>query len=857
MTTRWRTALLCSVCVTVWAFGARAQNELTPFQQDVNATIERGLAWFRTQADPNTGSLSSGQVTALAVLAFLERTPGGWRGLSDADRDLMTQALSYSLSIEAGASPGAMLLGPQATSQCYNTSTLIMAITRWRLTGGPDFEVAGVPLTTALRNGVLALVARQSSQGASLGGWGYGVADSAALPGGDSRADGSCTHMVVSALSAAQVIEPDAAEALPRVVSFLDANSNANGSHHYVIGEDWDQRSATLTTAALWSYRLAGVSVTDARLQNSLEWLQGTYTYADHSQHPARREDASDWMLRYHNLYLWLSYKAYRATTLLPEGAEGVLSADDVGGARDPVADGYPEAPRGYYYDFTWWLMSTQRPDGSWFNGGNLPAQVEVDTVMALLLMERSLGGACIDTDGDGPCDPLDNCPEVPNPGQADADGDGAGDLCDNCPNQENFDRGECCVPDPGGEDCDGVDDDCDGLVDEETAGVRCDAGGFGLCAAGRTSCENGVLECVADNAPRSETCDGFDVDCDGVVDESTRNACEACGPLEVDACNGDDDDCDGAVDEAADCPGGDLCVAGGCWPPCDGDGSCPAPAICLDGACVPPCVAQGCPEGERCVLETGLCAPEEDPDDCREAPCPTGQVCFGDACVPDECADVMCPADQMCRNGACVPACGPVSCRFAQRCLDGDCVPDPCFEVACGAGEACVAGVCGDDPCAGVTCEENFICDDGDCVPNPCAQVVCPLGQYCDPTQSPPQCVYPEQHPGPLPGDELPDQGVPDAGPGDAGMGDADEGVAADASASDAGSEIDASPETDATPETDAGAPVNDTGFLGDGSTITGSGAGCACDHTQSRPSPLLWLLCLYPLRRRRSHRR
>ena len=38
------------------------------------------------------------------------------------------------------------------------------------------------------------------------------------------------------------------------------------------------------------------------------------------------------------------------------------------------------------------------------------------------------------DTDGDGHLDPSDNCPQVPNPDQADTDGDGFGDVCDGFP---------------------------------------------------------------------------------------------------------------------------------------------------------------------------------------------------------------------------------------------------------------------------------------------------------------------------------------------------------------------------------------------------------------------------------------
>jgi hypothetical protein len=38
-----------------------------------------------------------------------------------------------------------------------------------------------------------------------------------------------------------------------------------------------------------------------------------------------------------------------------------------------------------------------------------------------------------IDADGDGVCDPKDDCPAAPDPAQADVDGDGIGDACDPC----------------------------------------------------------------------------------------------------------------------------------------------------------------------------------------------------------------------------------------------------------------------------------------------------------------------------------------------------------------------------------------------------------------------------------------
>jgi hypothetical protein len=58
------------------------------------------------------------------------------------------------------------------------------------------------------------------------------------------------------------------------------------------------------------------------------------------------------------------------------------------------------------------------------------------------------------DRDGDGVTDDVDNCPDVPNPDQANEDGDKFGDVCDPCPVEAN--------DHPSDPDGDGVADGCD-----------------------------------------------------------------------------------------------------------------------------------------------------------------------------------------------------------------------------------------------------------------------------------------------------------------------------------------------------------------------------------------------------------
>jgi hypothetical protein len=85
---------------------------------------------------------------------------------------------------------------------------------------------------------------------------------------------------------------------------------------------------------------------------------------------------------------------------------------------------------------------------------------------------------------------------------------------------------------------CDGLDNDCVGGPDDGNPGgdQPCDTGEPGRCARGVTACQAGDIECLQPVQPRTETCDGFDDDCDGDVDEDADG-----DPLARDCYNGPD----------------------------------------------------------------------------------------------------------------------------------------------------------------------------------------------------------------------------------------------------------------------------------------------------------------------------
>jgi MYXO-CTERM domain-containing protein len=760
-----------------------AHANVTPFGQAVNDAIDRGLGFIRAHQGGDGGMQDSegGGTTGLAMLCLLEKHSSadwnapavGYGGMDAGDQDRVRRGIGYCISNIAGFRGGG--------SESYKTGNCLMAASLYLASGGPDDVGVGIGVAQAVANAVQALKANQGNFGANQGGWNYNSPEE--------DGDLSTTQFAMAGLSAASAIDPNAGNTLARAVGFVSNTKSGDGGHQYRGGGGYPSTSP-MTSSGIWTYRLAGLPTGEPRVQSAMQWLANNYRFDGMIQ-------VNGWPSQYY--YLWAASKALEVTANDNSGA--FLFSDTIGGQLDPASKGYPEETRRWYFDFAWWLISIQGGDGRWGDGSGGPGgwNLFADTAYAILVLERSLGGVCIvDDDEDGLCSTDDNCPDVPNPDQADRDGDGVGDACDNCLNEPNRDQldgdadgvGDACddltcAPDGMPDLCDGRDNDCDGNVDNGSDGQDpiepgpCATGQPGICARGELACLDGQVVCLPDQQPQAEVCDRQDNDCNGTLDDGLLNACGTCGETPVEVCDGVDNDCDGQTDENGDpalCPENQTCFEGECRQNCNGNECVNAGEYCMPSVnlCLEPCVGVECEFGQLCNIDTIMCedpcegvdCPDPTnrcwmgecvPNNCVATGCPEGSICDGLECVPDPCIAANCPSGQFCREGQCIPSCAQVSCPLYENCQDGFCVPDECGGVECADGLACRAGSCVNDPCAGIACEAEMRCVDGTCIYDDCSGVSCPPGQICGiGPGNVPQCfsVAPEDRPGINPDD-------------------------------------------------------------------------------------------------------
>ncbi len=801
---------LALLCLALSASPALAQE--TNFSRDVATAIDRGLGWLDAAGAFNNPS-SAGDAAGLTALALLEKRqsadlradPVGYANATPEDRQRLDRVMAYIINRATNAG-----------FYAYRDGGDLMALSVYVRSGGPQRDQA----LAAIRNVFDRIVANQNNAGY----WCYNN-------GGCN--DSSTTQLTMAGIAAARGVFADGNFGDAGRLAQLDAaaarcrqgyaNNGRNDSaldgvergHGYNAG---NASSYQQTASGLWGQIIGGADLNDGSVQGYLRWLRNRYSYA------TTAHANGGWQHSYY-YYLWSSAKAY--TFIEDSGVNpqpGHLTTSDLGMLppgdapgfggrqlhRDPNGDprvpqmggdgaGYYASihePARWYYDYAYTLMTQQAGNGQ-FNppAGNSRWNEYSAQSYALLVLERSVGGGCVDTDQDRICDVDDNCPAVANPDQADGDGDRVGDVCDNCPQDANPDqadndgrddgdgRGDACECVPRPEECNGSDDDCDRAIDEGDpgAGRQCETGRPGLCGNGRTFCADGRIGCEPLQDAGEEVCDGLDNDCDGQIDDvpGVGDPCDsgipgACAPghLACDAggvvclsdvarggeiCDGLDNDCDGIPDNNV-VGDGEACATG-------------EPGVCAEGrrACVGG--QFGCQPGaeadaERCnrldddcdgrVDEgvrnaCGRCgeAPAETCDgvdeDCdgttdEEAPCPDDFICRWGHCV-ERCAANECAGNQICSEGYCADPCDLLQCGEGQVCRGGACV-DPCESVQCGAGEVCRDGDCVRDDCYEAGCPDGQRCVNSVCEPDPCVGLFCNEGEFCRDGRCVPTCA-------------------------------------------------------------------------------------------------------------------
>jgi Thrombospondin type 3 repeat len=538
------------------ALAAGSAVAVTPFEQDVATSIDRGLAYLdsvNTYQNPSLGGSYSGGASGLAALALMEKRasgdpndpPQGYDGASATDQGRMRRVMAFILD-RANEDLG--------FDETYVAGNYLMALSRYALTGGPDKgDVAEIPndadyatIDEAINTLVDILISNQGMDGF----YEYNTP-----PASLSAEDSSATQFAVAGMAAAKTYYSSAGHAdAARLASINTALSNvrkgyvdtaATGSDNGDCGvldaieRGHGYRSAGYnpslqqTASGTWVQILGGSNVNTASVQAYLRWWRNRYRYTDLDSLGNFWAGNSFWY------YMWSSFKAtefIRESGIAPSA--GNIGPDTIGTLgpasapacnvrevhRDPAAlprvasfgaggNGfYNGEPEDIYFDYAYSILSHQCDQGQ-FNAGqyacnSAPGRWDAisSQAYALLVLQRATGGACNDSDGDGVCDADDNCPATANPNQADADGDGVGDVCDNCPEVAN----------PGQEDSDGdgIGDACEDIPCDDTDG-------------------DGVCDLV-DNCPDVANPGQEDSDGDGIGD--------ACDEPQALACDVDED---------------------------------------------------------------------------------------------------------------------------------------------------------------------------------------------------------------------------------------------------------------------------------------------------------------------------
>ena len=485
---------------------ASTAQAVTPFENDVSVAIDRGIDYLATQGAFNNPS-SAGDASGLPMLALLEKRasgiatdpPQGYDGANATDKGRLRNSAAYILD-----------RANESSFYAYRDGAWMFALADYALTGGPDKSVLapGNADYETIKQTMDRLTDRAlAAQQRTANGYPNAIDQGYWCYTGPGCKDSSTTQFVVAGLASAKafyssnksgdnpfadparVTAIDAALALSRKAYELNAYTGSDNASCFELtaserGHGYNSQFGSVggyrpslqqTASGIYIQLFGGANVNSPTVQQYIEWLRNRYRWQD-LDNLGNSWPGSSW-----SYYMWSSFKAMeliRQSGIAP--AAGKLGPDNLGKlaagsapacvvrqvnkdpaavARPPVfgAGGvgfYAGEPAGQYFDYAHQIISTQNANGGFFGVGT-PGYWDgyAHQAYLLLVLQRSTGGGCVDTDGDGVCDSEDNCPANPNPNQEDTDKDGVGDACDNCrdvanPGQEDSDKdgvGDAC----------------------------------------------------------------------------------------------------------------------------------------------------------------------------------------------------------------------------------------------------------------------------------------------------------------------------------------------------------------------------------------------------------------------------
>jgi hypothetical protein len=385
--------------------------------------------------------------------ADLDAPPQGYAGASDVDKGRMRKSVAYILST----------VGSVPFDQSYRDGAYLMGLSVYLRSGGPDRgDHADLPVTLpyTLLGAMNTMFDRFKGYQNPAGYWCYTQTYSGCN-------DSSTTQFVIAGLSALRGVYSDVGKPWADAVRLADLNAMAakarqayvtNGKiagstcgdlggekgHGY---QSYSTPSPQQTASGTWIQLAGGADVNDASVQNYLRWLRNRYVYTNINTLSGDYNYNSYWY------YLWSSSKALlfvRSSGVTATAGNvsptdfGTLPATDVPACgvrqlhRDPAtlprvslfgADGpgyYAAETKDFYFDYAYTILGYQCANGYYScNGAPDYWNSHSHQAYALLVLQRSVGGGCIDSDGDGTCDSDEGGDEPLQALYCDADFDG------------------------------------------------------------------------------------------------------------------------------------------------------------------------------------------------------------------------------------------------------------------------------------------------------------------------------------------------------------------------------------------------------------------------------------------------